>query len=242
MNRKSIILIIIFVILVIAAAVTAFVFTRHKKPSESDQTFTVLEEGSTPPNPDYFTTPEGKIIYNADPSGKNEAHDEKFPPVMAGAQRIYPADEDPNQRESYLTRAALPDIVKFYESYLDVRQTDYAKQATFADNFAVVQKIEMRGKDGRKQAAIYVNKDEGPRGGLKVLLKEFPEQNAVEIILTNVDAKVPGIDPNGQYVSPEQVQKWAKEDAARKAAEEEKRKETESQTKNKDANPPATGN
>lgn len=189
------------------------------QPTETGQKSVILEEGSTRPNPDYFITDKGDIIYKSDPSGSPGLykHNPNFPPVFEGAQRVFPSGENPEERESYLTLAPLQTVVDFYKNYLDIRLSDPQNNEKLPPDFAVVQMVESRDPDGRRQVALFVNRDEGPRGGMKVLLKEFPAQKAVQIILTTLDATPPGLNPIGFWITPEEVQKWAEEEARRQA-------------------------
>jgi hypothetical protein len=223
---RKIALILLITIPILSTAVGCI---RPKAPVAGPAS-TVLSEGVTPPNPEYFVTDTGEVVYTGDPTGEAGGHDPNFPAVFEGADRIYPANDDPKLRESYLTRAPLDVVSAFYNNYLDIRRDPvYMQTATLADDFAVVQSVEMRDSDGRRQAALFVNKDEGPRGGMKVMIKEFPAQHAVQIILTTLDATPPGLNPFGYYASPEDVEKWTTEEAARAAERERQRQEAERQ-------------
>lgn len=201
------------------------------KPTVKDegQKSVILEEGATKVNPDYFVSESGEVIYKGNPSGEPEVHQSKFPPVYPNAQRIYPANDNPQERESYLIKAPLDDIRKYYEDYLDYRKTKEGAEKKLADNFAVVQTIELKDKDGRRQIALFVNKNEGSRGGMKVMLKEFPQEGAVQIVLTTLDASPGGLNPIGVYVSPEEVKEWVKQEEARKAEDKKRREEIKKQ-------------
>jgi hypothetical protein len=191
--------------------------TRPKVP-ESTQPSVILQEGSTGPNSSYFTDEKGNIIYNKDPNGNAVEHNPGFPPLFEGAQRIYPADDNPGLRESYLVWVPLDSVKQFYIDRLS-QQAPSADVSQPSENKNKVQTIEARDKDGRKQVAIFVNPDEGSNAGMKVMLKDFPSQHAVQIVLTTLEATPTGFDPVGTYISPEEVEKWAKEVNARKAAE-----------------------
>ena len=215
----------------LSVAIISLSCTRPKSVDTGQQSV-VLQEGTTGPNPGYFVSDKGEVVYTDNPSGDADKHNPAFPPLFPGSQRIYPANDNPQLRESYLTRAPLDAIMQFYNDFLDIRKTDYAQQNQLAENFAQVQSIELRDPEGRRQVALFVNKDEGPRGGLKVMMKEFPVQHAVQIILTTVDATPPGLNPIGTYVTPEEVEQWAKEEAARQAEEQRRREEIERQAQN----------
>lgn len=221
----------IFAVVILVALLLSVACTRPPQTEEPTQKSTILQEGSTQPNPDYFVSDTGEIIYKGNPSGSNDEHDPTFPVVFAGSQRIYPANDDPKLRESYLTTANLDQVSLFYNQYLDIRNTDYAKTHDLAENFAVVQSIEYKDPDGRRQVAMYVNKAEGPRGGQKVLLKEFPSQHAVQIVLTSVDATPPGMNPVGYWITPEEVEEY-RQQAAERAAEEQRKKDEAEQRAN----------
>ena len=197
---------------------------RHPKTPATGQQSTVISEGTTPPNPGYYTNEKGEVIYTGPRTADEGQHNPAFPEIYPGSNRVWPAKDDPKARESYLIHADLQAIEDFYTNYLDIRKSDPSQSGGLTDKQGLVQSIDYRDKEGKRQAAMFVNKGEGPRGGMKVMLKEYPEQQAVQIILTDVDSTPPGINPIGQYVSPEEVQEWAKEKAAQ---DEEKKRERE---------------
>lgn len=172
----------------------------------------VLEQGSTEQSPDYFVTDEGDVIYEdsrervqgADPSA---AQNPNFPPLFPGSQRIYPAKEDPALRKSYMTRAPFDAVERFYARFLaygDENGVGEKEEPTAVNTVSMTD-------DGRKSTTLFVNEGDGPRGGMKVMLKEFPVQRAVQIVLTTLSATPPGLDPFGIYVSPEEVGEWAEQ-------------------------------
>jgi hypothetical protein len=222
MLKGSKLVIVILIALFICAACT-----RPPQTEEPAQESTILQEGSTQPNPDYFVSDTGEVIYKGNPSGADDEHDPSFPVIFTGSQRIYPANDDPKLRESYLTDSPIDQVRLFYQQYLDIRTTDYVKTHDLAQDFAVVQSIEFRDPDGRRQVALYVNKNEGPRGGQKVLMQEFPSQHAVQIILTTLDATPPGLNPMGYWITPEEVEEYRRQAAQQQEEEQRKRDEAE---------------
>jgi len=193
----------------------------------------VLEEGSTDDGPGYFVTDDGTVIYEdsrtrlpgqeTDSESTNEA-DENAMPVFPGAQRIYPAGEDPEARQSYMTRAPIDAVAQFYNNYLAYGKTEFDDESSEEGiNVNVVTSEE----DGRRQATLFVNESDGPRGGMKVILKEYPAQHAVQIVHTTLDATPVGLNPIGTFVTPEEVAQWAEEYERQQEEIERRRQEAE---------------
>ena len=93
-------------IIVVAGLILITVGCVRPKTPESTQPSTIPQEGSTPLNTDYFVNDKGEVIYNTDTTGAAGDHNPSFPPLFEGAQRIFPADDNPAQRESYLALVA----------------------------------------------------------------------------------------------------------------------------------------
>ena len=196
----------------------------------TDEEPTVLEQGSTEQSPDYFVTDTGEIVYRdsrervqgSTPSG---AENPSFPPLFPGSQRIYPAKEDPALRKSYVTRAPYEAVEQFYTNYLAYGDETAGKRE---EEPTVVNTVNMT-DEGRRSTTLFVNEDDGPRGGMKVMIKDFPAQRAVQIVLTTLSATPPGLDPFGIYVTPEELEEWEKRAAEEAKEREERRKELEEQ-------------
>jgi len=189
----------------------------------------VLKEGKTEPAKDYYINDKGEIIYLDNPTGSEngESGQTNFPPIFPGSQQVFPANEDPKIRSNYITRAPFDAIKEFYTVYLEKGVAPGEEMPADAVK-SIVNTVSTKAKDGSKKAlTLFVNTGEGPRGGMKVILKEYPAQHTTQIVLTTLSAPVPGLDPYGYWASPEEVAQWAKEWEAKKAEEERKRKELE---------------
>ena len=192
------------------------VFAGCTRPSgQTDQPAeepVVLEEGSTSEDVGYYIDEEGRLIYTdrRDVAGEDLENAEGIvlPPVFPGAQRIHPAGEDPTLRKSYITRAPFEAVDQFYTEFLTYG--DAGADAETSDEEIFVNSITSVDED-RRQTTLFVNESDGPRGGLKVILKEFPSQHAVQIVLTTLFATPTGLQPVGSYVTPEEVAQWAEE-------------------------------
>jgi len=184
----------------------------------------VLEQGSTADEPDFFVNEDGEVIYkDSRTTLGDESEDEQsanLPPVFPGAQRVYPSGDDPNLRRSYLTRAPFEAVSRFYEVWLargdaadQADETEEDREETLVNSITSVE-------DGRRQTTIFVNDGDGPRGGMKVILREYPAQHTVQIVLTTLSATPAGLNPIGTYVPPEEVQQWAEGSGGDETAEE----------------------
>ncbi|MCK4719983.1 hypothetical protein KAU08_04970, partial [bacterium] len=90
-----------------------------------------------------------------------------------------------------------------------------------------VNSIESMDSDGSRQTALWVNSGDGPHGGLKVMIKEYSEHNAVQIILTTFLDTPPGLNPVGMWVSGEEAEALAEEYKERQAEIDARRREAE---------------
>ena len=215
MNKKKIFL--LGAISLLTVAVVHGCARRGSAPGESREEPVVLEEGSTADQPGYYIDEDGRVVYResrTSPEGGGEAGESVIDaiPLFPGVQRIYPSGEDSNLRRSYLTRAPIDAIDQFYNNYLAYGEAEPDADMTEPESF--VNSITST-EDGRRQTTLFVNESDGPRGGMKVMLKEFPAQHAVQIILTTLDATPTGLNPIGFYITPEQAQQWAEQSAAR---------------------------
>ncbi len=204
---------------------------RAQPSSKPQEKPVVLDEGSTTNEPEYFVDDQGRVIYKdsrTSAQGQSE-RDSHLAPVFAGSQRIHPAGEDPALRESYITHAPFEAIKEFYIMYLATGRMS-VDEAVPAEE-SIVNTIDSKDSDGRCQSALFVNDSGpgggGPRAGMKVMLKEFPAQHAVQIVLTTLEATPPGLSPMGVFVTPEQAQQWADEYRKQQEEEEHKRAEAE---------------
>jgi len=204
---------------------------RAQPSSKPEEKPVVLDEGSTTNEPEYFVDDQGRVIYKdsrTSAQGQPE-RDSHLAPVFAGSQRIHPAGEDPALRESYITHAPFEAIKGFYVVYLASGRVSLDKPVPAEES--IVNTIDSKDSDGRRQSALFVNdsgpEGGGPRGGMKVMLKEFPAQHAVQIVLTTLEATPPGLSPLGVFVTPEQAQQWADEYRKQQEEEESKRAEAE---------------
>jgi len=172
----------------------------------------VLDEGSTSRDPEYFIDDEGRVIYTDSRStietGEEEI-DGNLAPVFPGSQRIHPAGEDETQRRSYITRARYEAVEYYYNRYLATGITDPEEEAGEAEN--LVNTIASTGEEGNRQTAIFVNDNDGPRGGMKVMLKEFPQLDMVQIVVTTLEATPMGLNPVGMYITPEEMEELTEE-------------------------------
>ncbi len=207
--------------------------TKPAEPPEKDidEEPIVLEEGSTSQEPEYYIDEEGRVIYSDSRSrlGDDDTRDPAFPPVFVGSQRIYPAGEDPALRESYITKAPYEAIEKFYSDYLNYGEISPDEESVNDEIF--VNTINTTDEDGRRQTALFVNESGvgggGPRGGMKVMLKEFPVQHAVQIVLTTLEATPMGINPMGVYVTPEEIEELSDDYVKQQEEYERRRAEVE---------------
>lgn len=191
--------------------------------TESEDESVVVEEGSTADEPEYFVDEDGKVIYRdsrtsleGEDSEEAESETELSEderlfneiPVFPGAQRIFPSGENQELRKSYITRASIDAVSRFYNNFLAYGEADIDTAEAEPENLVnTITSVE----DDRHQATLFVNPDEGPRGGMKVLLKEFPAQQAVQIVHTTLAATPAGLDPVGIYVTPEEVEEWVEQ-------------------------------
>ena len=122
--------------------------------------------------------------------------------VFPGAQRIHPAGENPELRKSFITRAPMDAVESFYNDFLayGVAEPDSA-QGEPENMVNSISSVD----DNRRQTTLFVNPESGERGAMKVLLKEFPAQHAVQIVHTTLYATPSGLDPVGMYVTPEEI-------------------------------------
>jgi len=201
--------------------------------STVDEEAVVIDEGSVSKEREYYVDESGRVIYTDSRELIGESgevpveRDPSLPAIFMGAQRIYPSGEDAELRESYLTRASFEAIEQFYTAYLERGVLNPNDEST--DNVCLLNSIASTDRDGRKQTALFVNYDNVPEGepqtnarsGMKVLLKEFPDQHAVQIILTTLRETPLGFNPVGVWLTPEEAQQLADEAAEREAAMEE---------------------
>jgi len=178
----------------------------------------VLDQGSVSKEPGYYVDESGRVIYTdsrekVGDSGASERNP-GFPPLFPGAQRIYPAGENSDLRESYITRAPIEAIQEFYWAYLERGVMDPKLETT--GEKSIVNEITSTDPDGRKQTALFINYEEigegeeqPPRAGMKILLKEFPAQHAVQIVLTTLSATPLGLNPVGTWITPEEAERLA---------------------------------
>ncbi len=201
--------------------------------TDSDEEPIVLEYGSTEPGSDYIVTDTGDVIYTDSRSTLVEgesgsSHNPDFPPIFPESQRVYPADENPSQRESYITRAPFDVVEEFYGNFFKFGNPEGVETEESLVN-PYVQNLSMRDESGKRSTALYINEGGGPRGGMKVLLKDFPSQHAVQIVLTTLDATPPGLNPYGNFLTPEELEVMFAEVEARLAEQERIRAEIEAQ-------------
>jgi len=194
----------------------------------------VIGEGSTDDVGGHIIDDEGNVL-RTDPEGEFDPirdHNPDFAPLFPGAQRVHPAGEDPSLREAYVTRAPFDAVVQFYEIWLGSGITLEPGEAP--DEIEAVNPVNvLESVDGdKRQTGLFVNEGIKDRGGLKVMLKEFPGQNMVQIILTTVDATPPGLNPVGMWVSQEEIDEIAEEIEQEEQEYEERREEVESQVAN----------
>jgi len=209
--------------------------------TESEDEPVVLEEGSTADEPEYFVDEDGKVIYRdsrtsleGEDSEEAESETELSEderlfneiPVFPGAQRIFPSGENQELRKSYITRASIDAVSRFYNNFLAYGEADVDTAEAEPENLVnTITSVE----DDRHQATLFVNPDEGSRGGMKVLLKEFPAQQAVQIVHTTLSATPAGLDPVGIYVSPEEVEEWIEQTEEENEEMERQRTEAEAE-------------
>ncbi len=190
----------------------------------------LLEQGYVTRDPEYIVDEDGTVYYSdSRTSVENGAENDRNPllaPPFPGAQRYYPSGENTPDRESYITRAPYEAIEQFYRHYLATGSED-PSGGEQPEN--PVNSILSKDEDERRQTALFVNDADGERGGMKVMLKDFPVQDAVQIILTTLDATPTGLSPTGVYVTSEQVQIWADEYETQQDEYEARRAEAEEQ-------------
>ncbi|HDS30164.1 MAG TPA: hypothetical protein ENN67_03885 [Firmicutes bacterium] len=194
----------------------------------------VLAQGSTDDVPGYVITDTGEVIYRDSRhrlENPEDGHNPDFPPVFPGAQRIFPPNENPSERENYITRAPFEAIEIYYENFLGFGDPELPSLPE-GEESVHVQTMKMLDRDGHRSTAMYLNKQSGPRGGLKVLIKDFPDHNGVQIVLTTLDASPVGINPFGYFLTPEEAEKMFAKMEAEEAERERIRKELESRTQN----------
>lgn len=184
----------------------------------------VIEEGTSPETRDYYVNEDGEIIYNdsrerleQSADGAEELPTWPMPPLFPGAQRIFPADEDARYRRSFITRAPLDAIEQYYTEYLETGKHGDGEEDAEAQT---INSITFRDEDGRRSVTMFLNENQGDRGGMKIMIKEFPAHQSVEIIFTNLTA-APWSSALGYFATPEEVQQWAEEALA---AEEERQR------------------
>lgn len=200
-------------------------------PAESAESV-VLQEESTPVNPDYYVDENGQIVYMDEKDGSGESTVNSLIasiPVFIGAQRVYPADEDPNRRISYITGADLDTVRTFYQNYLETGDPSGESDIS-EDDKLIVQSIELK-DEGRKAVTLFLNNDAPRRGGVKIQLIDYPSQRIVQIVHTSLDS-TPWQQTMGYWASAEEIQEWLE---GSRAAEEEariQREEAESQLQN----------
>ncbi len=165
----------------------------------------LLEYGST--DGDTIVTDTGEVIYTDSRTTLGEhddSHNPDFPPVFPAAQRVFPTEEDPSERENYITRAPFDAVEVYYTNFMKfgIAETDNPDEF---ESDAHVQTFNLTDEEGRKSTAMYVNHGDGTRGGLKVMIKEFPAQQGVQIVLTTLAATPIGLNPFGYYLTPEEM-------------------------------------
>jgi hypothetical protein len=172
----------------------------------------VLDQGSTT-SPEFSNT-------------ESESHDPSLAPIFPGAQKLNSSGEINETRESYITRAPYDAVEQYYADFLKYGVTEPPEKP---ETEYTVNTIASRDENGRRQTAIWVNREEGPNSGLKVMIKEYETQNAVQIILTNLDETPIGFNPVGMYLTPEELDAWLDEYNTQQAEHEAEREETEGQ-------------
>jgi hypothetical protein len=190
----------------------------------------LLEQGYVTRDPEYIVDEDGTVYYSDNrTSVENGAENDRNPrlaPPFPGAQRYYPSGENTPDRESYITRAPYEAIEQYYRHYLATGSEDPSGGEQPGNP---VNSILSKDEDERRQTALFVNDSDGERGGMKVMLKDFPAQDAVQIILTTLDATPTGLSPTGVYVTSEQVRIWAEEYESQQEEYETRRSEAEEQ-------------
>lgn len=179
--------------------------TDVSKEPGADEEPVLLEYGST--DGDAIVTDTGEVIFTDTRTtlGEiDESHNPDFPPVFPAAQRVFPAEENPSERENYITRAPFDAVEIYYTNFMKfgIAEPDDPDEL---ESDMYVQTFNMADEEGRKSTAMYLNNGDGPRGGLKVMIKEFPAQQGVQIVLTTLAAVPIGLNPFGYYLSPEEM-------------------------------------
>jgi hypothetical protein len=193
---------------VIAVGIFLAGCSNPAKPPASEEPV-VIEQGSTV-QPDIASDP---------------SHDPDLAPIFPGAQKLPRSADSDDQRESYITRAPYALVEQYYTEFFKYGEAQPAEIPATTYN---VNTIFSRDTDGRRQTALWVNPDDGPNGGLKVLLKEYETQSAVQIILTDLAETPPGISPVGMYLTPEEMDAYLDDYNRQQAEIEAQRQETES--------------
>jgi hypothetical protein len=195
-------------IFLIAIAVGVFLAgcLKPATPPASEEPV-VIEQGSTV-----------QQDINDDPT-----HDPDLAPIFPGAQKLPRSEDSADQRESYITRAPYGLVEQFYTEYFKYGEVHPPETP---ENTYNVNTIFSRDPDGRRQTALWVNPDDGPNAGLKVMLKEYETQNGVQIVLTNLEETPPGLNPVGMFLTPEEMNSYL-DDYDRQKAEEEAQRQDE---------------
>jgi hypothetical protein len=229
----------IFHILILTIALMPIVLSCEgiqKGTSVANEEPVILAEGSTSQDDGYTITDTGEVIYRDSRQRLGESddrHNPDFAPVFPSAQRIFPEDENPGERENYITRAPFNIVEVYYANYLGYGDPN-SRSVAEGEDAVHVQTLNMRAPDGHRSTALYLNKESGPRGGLKIFIKDFPDQNGVQIILTTLDASPVGINPFGFFLTPEEAEEMFARMDAEKAEQERIREELESRAANSD--------
>lgn len=191
---KKILVYILFLAIASGILICGCVKPDAERPGAADEPI-ILEQGSTT-RPDLF-------------SNDNESpHNPNLAPIFPGSQKINPGEGSVDYRESYITRAPLDAVERFYTEFFMGDDPGNVEESETEIN---LNSITSRDNDGRRQTALWLNQEDGSNGGLKVLLKEYESQQAVQIILTNLDETPPGLNPVGMYLTQEEMDAWLDE-------------------------------